>query len=122
MWDEYRQFSASSYYNFAGMTRQRLRREHGLLWPCPTEDHPGTPRRYVEGSDPFVPAGAGFRFYGQPNGRAVVHLQPYTPSPERPTEQYPFLLTTGRVLEQWHTGTMTGRIAELSRSSGPARI
>ena len=38
VWDEYRQFSASSYYNFAGMTRERLRQEHGLLWPCPTED------------------------------------------------------------------------------------
>jgi nitrate reductase NapA len=122
VWDEWRQFSASSYYNFAGMTYQRLKRERGLQWPCPDEDHPGTPRRYVEGSDPFVPTGAGLHFYGQPDGRAVVLLQPYKPSPEKPTEQYPFLLTTGRVLEQWHTGTMTWRIAELRQSSGPARI
>jgi nitrate reductase NapA len=122
VWDEWRQFSAASYYNFAGMTYERLQREHGLQWPCPDENHPGTPRRYVEGSDPFVPAGAGFHFYGQPDGRAVVPLQAYKPSPEKPTEEYPFILTTGRVLEEWHTGTMTGRIGELRRSSGPARI
>ena len=60
VWDEYRLLSAKSLYNFAGMTRDRLRKEHGLLWPCPTEDHPGTPRRYVEGSDPFVKPGQGW--------------------------------------------------------------
>jgi nitrate reductase NapA len=122
VWDEWRSFSAASYYNFAGMTYERLRHERGLQWPCPDESHPGTPRRYVEGSDPFVPKGSGFHFYGQPDGRAVVLLQPYQPSPEKRTEEYPFLLTTGRVLEQWHTGTMTRRIDELRRSSGPARI
>jgi nitrate reductase NapA len=120
VWDEWRLFSASSYYNFAGMTYDRLKRERGLQWPCPDESHPGTPRRYVEGSDPFVPAGAGVKFYGQPDGRAVIPLQAYKPSPEKPTGEYPFTLTTGRVLEEWHTGTMTGRIAELRRSSGPA--
>jgi nitrate reductase NapA len=122
VWDEYRQFSASSYYNFAGMTRDRLRQEHGLLWPCPTESHPGTPRRYVEGVDPFVSAGAGMEFYGNPDKRAIVYLRSYVPSPEQPSGDYPLLLTTGRVLEQWHTGTMTGRIAELAKTSGLATI
>src|SRR5262249_19352683 len=74
VWDEWRQFSTASYYNFSGMTYDRLKRERGLQWPCPDENHPGTPRRYVEGSDPYVPAGAGFRFYGQHDGRAVVLL------------------------------------------------
>jgi nitrate reductase NapA len=122
VWDEWRQFSAASYYNFAGMTYDRLKRERGLQWPCPDEHHPGTPRRYVAGNDPFVPAGASVHFYGQPDGRAVVFLQPYQPSPEKPDETYPFILTTGRVLEQWHTGTMTEQIAELRQGSGPARI
>jgi nitrate reductase NapA len=122
VWDEYRQFSAHSYYNFAGMTRERLRQEHGLLWPCPTEDHPGTPRRYVEGVDPFVTAGTGMEFYGNADKKAVVYLRSYVPSPEQPSQEYPLLLTTGRVLEQWHTGTMTGRIAELARTSGLATI
>jgi nitrate reductase NapA len=104
------------------MTRARLRQEHGLLWPCPTELHPGTPRRYVEGVDPFVSAGAGMEFYGNPDKKAVVYLRPYVPSPEQPSKEYPLLLTTGRVLEQWHTGTMTGRITELARTSGRAMI
>src|SRR5262245_20254113 len=122
VWDEYREFSTHSYYNFKGMTYDRLKREHGIQWPCPDETHPGTPRRYVEGSDPFVPAGAGIKFYGQPDGRAVVKFQPYVPSPEKPTDEYPFVLTTGRVLEQWHTGTMTGLIPELAKASGPALV
>src|SRR5262249_52707737 len=46
----------------------------------------------------------------------------YAPSPERPSNEYPLLLTTGRVLEQWHTGTMTDRIAELAKTSGLAKI
>jgi nitrate reductase NapA len=122
VWDEYRQFSTRSYYNFAGMTRARLRQEHGLLWPCPTESHPGTPRRYVEGSDPFVSSGAGMEFYGNPDRKAIIFLRPYVPSPEQPSKEYPLLLTTGRVLEQWHTGTMTDRIAELAKTSGLAKI
>jgi nitrate reductase NapA len=122
VWDEWRKFSASSYYNFAGMTYERLRRERGLQWPCPDESHPGTPRRYVEGSDPFVPSGAGIRFYGRQDGKALIATQRYQASPEAATEQYPLILTTGRVLEEWHTGTMTGRIAELRRASGPAKI
>jgi nitrate reductase NapA len=122
VWDEYRQFSASTYYNFAGMTRARLRQEHGLLWPCPTESHPGTPRRYVEGIDPFVSPGAGMEFYGNPDKKAIIYLRPYVPSPEQPSKEYPLLLTTGRVLEQWHTGTMTDRITELAKTSGLAKI
>lgn len=54
--------------------------------------------------------------------RQVVYLRPYVPSPERASPEYPLLLTTGRVLEQWHTATMTGRIAELAQTSGLATI
>lgn len=122
VWDEWRQFSAASQYNFSGMTYERLRTERGIQWPCPTESHPGTPRRYVEGVDPFVPAGKGIYFYGQKDGRAVILLQKYQPSPEKPTTEYPYILTTVRILEQWHTGTMTGRIPELQKASGDARI
>jgi nitrate reductase NapA len=74
----------------------------------------------VEGSDPFVREGQGLRFYGHEDGKAVVHLRPYVPSPEATSDAYPYLLTTGRVLEQWHTGTMTMRIAELARAAGEA--
>ncbi|MGL4551235.1 MAG: molybdopterin oxidoreductase family protein [Gemmataceae bacterium] len=122
VWDEWRAISAKSYYNFEGMTRQRLRAEHGIQWPCPTEDHPGTKRRYVGGDDPFVARGKALEFYGQPDKRAVVFLRAYVEPPERPSADFPLLLTTGRVLEQWHTGTMTGRVAELAKASGPGHF
>jgi nitrate reductase NapA len=129
VWDEWRQMSAHSKYNFAGMTRERLKHEHGLQWPCPDEKHPGTKRRFVGGDDPFVSAGKTVEFYGQEfpgdptkHHRAVVFLRPYKESPEIPTKEYPLLLTTGRVLEQWHTGTMTDRLPELAKASGPGHF
>lgn len=122
VWDEWRHFSAGSAYNFEGMTYERLRALPGLQWPCPTEDHPGTVRRYVEGDDPLVQAGRGVHFYGHKDGKAHIPFCPYVPSPEQPSAEYPVYLTTGRVLEQWHTGTMTGRIPELRDASGPARF
>lgn len=120
VWDEWRKLSATSVYNFAGITYDRMRKLPGLQWPCPTEDHPGTVRRYAGGDDPLVPAGKRIAFYGQPDGRAVVYARPYVGSPEKTGIEYPLLLTSGRVLEHWHSGTMTGRIPELAKSAGPA--
>jgi nitrate reductase NapA len=120
-WDEWRHFSAHSKYNFEGMTYERLRDLPGLQWPCPTEDHPGTARRYVQG-DPFVADGAKFDFYGNQDHRAIVFLRPYVPAPEQTSAEHPLYLTTGRVLEQWHTGTMTFAMDELRDAAGPARF
>jgi nitrate reductase NapA len=120
VWDEWREASTHSLYNFKGITYDRLAKEPGLQWPCPTEDHPGTARRYVEGDDPFVSKGAGIEFYGNHDKKAVVYLRPYLPSPEKVTAEYPFYLTTGRVLEQFHTGTLTDRIVELHNATGNA--
>ena len=95
-WDEWRKVSAHSKYNFEGITYERLQKERGLQWPCPTEDHPGTVRRYCKG-DPFVQEGREIQFYGKPDNKAVVFLRPYIPSTEKTTDQYPLYLTTGRV-------------------------
>jgi len=113
---------AGSFYNFQGITYARLQKERGLQWPCPSPNHPGTPRRFVEGEDPFVRKGAGIEFYGNHDKKAVVYLRPYVPSPEKTSAQYPMYLTTGRILEQFHTGTLTGRIRELHDAAGPAKI
>jgi nitrate reductase NapA len=120
VWDEWREVSTHSLYNFKGITYDRLEKERGLQWPCPTENHPGTARRYIEGEDPFVTKGAGIEFYGNHDRKAVVYLRPYVPSPEKTSAEYPLYLTTGRVLEQFHTGTMTDRIAELHKATGDA--
>ena len=122
VWDEWRNMSASSLYNFQGITYARLQKERGLQWPCPTPEHPGTARRYVEGDDPFVPKGSGIEFYGNHDKKAVVYLRPYVPSPEKTSTDYPMYLTTGRILEQFHTGTLTGRIQELHDAAGSAKI
>lgn len=121
VWDEWRKASAKSKYNFEGITYDRLIKERGLQWPCPTEDHPGTVRRYMKG-DPFVKEGRTVQFYGKPDSRAVVFLRPYIPTPEKTNEKFPLYLTTGRVVEQWHTGTMTNRVREISQTTGPGRF
>jgi len=116
VWDEYRLLSAHSKYDFSGMTRERLRAAHGLQWPCPSETHPGTVRRYIAG-DPFVPKGQEVRFYGHPDGRAYVHLVPYEDRSDPVDADFPLVLTTGRIVEQWHTGTMTDRIPEIRQGT-----
>ena len=118
IWDEWRQISTKSAYNFGGITRARLKKESGIKWPCPTEDHPGTDLRYVRGDDPMVPLNHPDKiwFYGRPSGKAFIFLRPYQPPFEPADADYPFVLTTGRVIDHWHTATMTGKVPELQRA------
>ncbi|CAG19266.1 periplasmic nitrate reductase subunit alpha [Photobacterium profundum] len=86
----------------------------GLRWPV--VDGKETLWRFVEGSDPYVPEGEGFRFYGKPDGKANIIFAPFEPAPEEPDQEYDMWLCTGRVLEHWHTGTMTRRVPELYKA------
>ncbi len=131
VWDEMREASRNTAYDFTGMTRQRLREERGLRWPVPSEDHPGTARRYVKGEDPLLDVGpfkddtlqpGDIKFYAGPNNRAVVWLRPAKPPAEPADAEYPFVLSTGRVLEHWHTGTMTMKVSELRRAQPEAFV
>jgi nitrate reductase NapA len=63
-----------------------------------------------------VKAGEGVRFYGKPDGKAVIFALPFEPAAESPDKEYDLWLSTGRVLEHWHTGTMTRRVPELYRA------
>jgi nitrate reductase NapA len=118
-WDEILTLCKGTAYDFSGMSREKLEASHGLLWPMPTPDHPGTKRRYVKGEDPLVPADAPERilFYGRPDRKAVVWLRPQQDPAEVPDAEYPFAFTTGRVIEHWHTGTMTRNCKELRQAS-----
>ncbi len=118
VWDEWRKVARPTPYNFWGITRERLRKESGIRWPCPTEDHPGTRIRYVRGEDPNIPKDYKHKyfFYGKPDGKAVIWFRPYKGPAEAPDKDYPFVLTTGRVIDHWHTGTMTMKVPELRRS------
>ncbi len=79
-----------------GMTYQRLKKG-GLQWPCPSRSHPGTPYLFKDG----FPRGS--------EGKALFTQVPHVESDELPDKAYPFVLTTGRLLFQYHTGTMTRR-------------
>ena len=125
VWDEMRLASKDTAYDFMGITRDRLKKERGIRWPAPTEDHPGTARRFVKGDDPLLDKGpyadhsiieGDLKFYTAPENRAIIWLRPAKPPAEPADIEYPYVLSTGRVLEHWHTGTMTMRAEELRRA------
>lgn len=88
----------------AGITYVRIEKM-GLQWPCPTFNHPGTPYLFKGGF---------------PRGKATFSAIRYRPSEELPDNEYPFLLSTGRQLFQYHTGSMTRKIDAINKvSPGP---
>ncbi len=105
VWDEYRLLTAGRPCDQAGITSRRLREERQLQWPCPNEEHPGTPRRYMD------------RRFPTPDGRARFWVRPHEEPIDRPTHEYPLVLTTGRVAAHWHTLTRTGKVPALVRQS-----
>jgi nitrate reductase NapA len=92
----------------------------GLRWPV--VDGKETLWRYREGYDPFVPKGAKVAFYGNPDGKANIITAPYEPPAESPDQDYDLWLSTGRVLEHWHSGSMTRRVPELYRAVPDAQV
>jgi len=129
VWNEIRHASKDTAYDFMGMTRARLKKAHGIQWPCPTEDHPGTVRRYTAKYGDvlvkkFDPKATDVSFYGAKadGNKATVWLRPYKGPAEPPDAEYPFILTTGRQIEHWHTGTMTLKVPELKRSAPDAYV
>ncbi|HAG95767.1 MAG: periplasmic nitrate reductase subunit alpha [Pseudomonadales bacterium] len=92
----------------------------GLRWPVVNGKE--TKWRFREGSDPYVKAGKGFEFYGKPDGRAVIFALPYEPPAESPDDEYDMWLCTGRVLEHWHSGSMTQRVPELYKAFPDAKV
>jgi len=99
---------------------------HGMRWPVTQQGTRWveTPRRFVEGEDPFVAQGKGVSFYMAKAGdeKALIWARPYQAPPEVPDKQYDFWLCTGRVVEHWHSGTMTRRVKELNRAMPSAYI
>jgi formate dehydrogenase major subunit len=88
--------------SYGGMTYERLNKPEALHWPCPTKEHPGTPILHGEK-------------FGTPDGKGIMSGIPFKYPAEVPDAEYPFILTTGRSIWQWHTGTMTRRSASLER-------
>ena len=101
IFDELRLASKGGVCDYYGITWERIDREKGVFWPCPSPDHPGTPRLY-EGNH-----------FHHPDGKA--HFQPveWRPAAEETDSEYPIILTTGRVVSQYLSGTQTRRIGAL---------
>jgi len=92
----------------------------GLRWPV--IDGKETLWRYREGYDPYVEVGQDISFYGRADGKANIITAPYEPAAESPDEEFDLWLSTGRVLEHWHSGSMTRRVPELYRAFPDAVI
>ncbi|MCW9033290.1 MAG: nitrate reductase catalytic subunit NapA [Rhodospirillales bacterium] len=92
----------------------------GQRWPV--IDGKETLWRFREGYDPHVKKGEGVKFYGKPDGKANIIFAPYEPAAESPDKDFPYWLSTGRVLEHWHTGSMTNRVPELHRAYPNAKL
>lgn len=112
LFEEYASFGRGHGHDLAPFDQYHEAR--GLRWPV--VDGKETLWRYREGFDPYVKVGEGVRFYGKPDGKAVIFALPYEPAAEAPDKEYDMWLSTGRVLEHWHTGTMTRRVPELYRA------
>ena len=93
--------------SYGGITHQRLEKGERLQWPCPTLDHPGTPvlhtKQFTRGKGKLAP---------------IDHVPPA----EEPTDDYPMVLSTGRVLYHWHGGQMTRRAKGLMEVYGEALV
>jgi nitrate reductase NapA len=109
LFEEYARFGRGHGHDLAPFdTYHKVR---GLRWPVVGGKE--TRWRFREGEDPYVKPGTGFQFYGNPDDKAYIYALPYEPPAESPDREYPMWLVTGRVLEHWHSGSMTRRVPEL---------
>jgi ferredoxin-nitrate reductase len=130
--EEFKQISAGRPCDYSGLTYEKLRGGSGIQWPCNAAFPDGCERLYANHE---FPTDADYcESYGHdlisgaeneqdeykahdPNGRAFLKAAEYVPSPEQPSDDYPFLLNTGRSVYHWHTRTKTARTPELQQAA-----
>lgn len=101
IFEELRIASKGGISDYYGITWDRIDEEKGVFWPCPSLDHPGTPRLYEGGK------------FAHPDGKARFQPVEWRPAAEEPDSEYPIILTTGRVVSHYLSGTQTRRIGAL---------
>jgi assimilatory nitrate reductase catalytic subunit len=111
IFEELRRASAGGYADYAGITYEKIEEQDGVFWPCPADDHPGTPRLFE--SDSWNPIARGMGRFWFADGKARFKVAPYTPPAEDVDADFPIILTTGRVVSQFLSGTQTRRIGPL---------
>ncbi|MCA9442104.1 MAG: molybdopterin-dependent oxidoreductase, partial [Candidatus Omnitrophica bacterium] len=127
IFEELRVASKGGVIDYSGITWEKIERQYGVFWPCPSEDpdgnpvdHPGTRRLFEPGSWNQVARGAGPFYF--PDGKARFNVAKYTPPTETTDKDYPLILTTGRVVSQFLSGTQTRRIGPLIDQYSEPRI
>ena len=111
IFDELRRCSAGSVADYSGITYEKIEQQQGVFWPCPSPDHPGTPRLFERGSWNPVAQGRGPFYFA--DGKARFNVAAYAPPAEDVDADYPIILTTGRVISHFLSGTQTRRIGPL---------
>lgn len=101
IFDELRVASKGGVADYYGITYDKIEQNNGIFWPCPTLDHPGTPRLFED------------RRFLTPDGKARFHAREHRPPAEVTDDEYPVVLTTGRVVSQYLSGAQTRRIGAL---------
>ncbi|HEX5439234.1 MAG TPA: nitrate reductase [Gemmatimonadaceae bacterium] len=101
IWEELRVATRGGVADYSGITWEKIDEQGGVFWPCPSDDHAGTPRLFTE------------RFH-HPDGRARMFALTYRPPAEEPSDDYPFRLTSGRVVYQYLSGNQTRRLGFLN--------
>jgi assimilatory nitrate reductase catalytic subunit len=109
VFEELRRASAGGIADYAGITYERIEAEQGVFWPCPAEDHPGTPRLFAEA-------------FATPDGRARFIRVDHRDPAEMPDAEYPCVLTTGRIMQQYQSGNQTRRSRSLQLTAGEPRV
>lgn len=112
LFEEYASFGRGHAHDLAPF--ETYHKVRGMRWPV--VDGKETLWRFREGYDPYVKKGEGVRFYGYPDGKAKIFALPYQPAAEQPDKDFDLWLCTGRVIEHWHTGSMTRRVPELYKA------
>lgn len=101
VWDEFIRLTKGRPCDMAGITSSRLNDGASLQWPCPDPYHYGTKRRYLD------------RVFPTPDGKAIFLPRPHREPFETTDDDFPFVLTTGRIYAHWHTLTRTGKVDKL---------
>ncbi len=129
IWEELRVASKGGVADYSGITYEKVERQMGVFWPCPSHDyktgepvpdHPGTPRLFEPDSYNPIARGAGPFYF--PDGKARFNVADYRVPVDDISEEYPIFLTTGRVVSQFLSGTQTRRIGPLVSQYPEPRI
>ena len=105
VFDELKHLSKGRMLDYSGMSHEKIEEQRGIQWPCSDGDETGSPRLYTDGK---------FQFADQ---KAKLITLPFIDNNERPDEEYPFWLNSGRVVEHFHTRTRTGKVGNLNKFS-----